>query len=244
MHEDTAQRVSAAIRSLREGFKESQEQFARRLGTTVRTIARYEAGSLPPGKMLAQLEQIALQRGIEEWSEETVFRDALLEELGITYFSGQSPAIFSTMDESLHTAALLLAKRSADPAYNSSGPYKYEKEWESIKAALRKPLKELQDALMRIDMGLHLLHKHAAAGISPKPQFGTAYDLFQRVWPVIPVKSDASKLIFCRGCLQLLAQGLRPPELAQRFLLRNYEAARNLSELLESLRGFTLKELE
>jgi transcriptional regulator with XRE-family HTH domain len=72
--------VSRAVRELRKALQESQQAFAHRMKTAVRTIARYETVRPPRGKMLAQLEKIAVKAGCAELA--TVFRQALARELG------------------------------------------------------------------------------------------------------------------------------------------------------------------
>jgi transcriptional regulator with XRE-family HTH domain len=57
-----------ALRQLREALGETQEQMARRMGATVRTIARWESGpvnSLPAG-MLIHLRHVAIQANRED----------------------------------------------------------------------------------------------------------------------------------------------------------------------------------
>ena len=46
--------LQGAVRQLRKGLGETQEKFAHRLGTAVRTIARYEGERPPTGLVLEQ----------------------------------------------------------------------------------------------------------------------------------------------------------------------------------------------
>ena len=71
--------VSKAVRELRQTLHESQQAFAYRMQTAVRTIARYETVR-PRGSVLAQLEGIALETGRADLA--VVFRQALTQELG------------------------------------------------------------------------------------------------------------------------------------------------------------------
>jgi transcriptional regulator with XRE-family HTH domain len=67
------------VRDLRETFGESQEAFARRLGSSVRTVARYETAAPPSGRSLAQFAKLARSEGQAElWA---FFEAALAEEL-------------------------------------------------------------------------------------------------------------------------------------------------------------------
>jgi transcriptional regulator with XRE-family HTH domain len=74
------QTVTQAVRELRHALHESQQAFAYRMKTAIRTIARYETVRPPHGKVLAQLEAIALQNGRADLA--TVFRQTLVSELG------------------------------------------------------------------------------------------------------------------------------------------------------------------
>ncbi len=71
--------VGAAVRDLRTALGESQEQFAARLGTAVRTISRYEAPQPPKGGTLLRLLQIAREHHVD--SAAATFAAALREEL-------------------------------------------------------------------------------------------------------------------------------------------------------------------
>jgi hypothetical protein len=71
--------VSKAVRELLQTLHESQQSFAYRMQTAVRTIARYETVRPPRGAVLAQLESIALETGRADLA--AVFRQALTQEL-------------------------------------------------------------------------------------------------------------------------------------------------------------------
>ncbi len=51
--------VAEAIRALRAHLKESQEEFSKHIGVSVRTVARYEAERPPQGNVLAMLAETA-----------------------------------------------------------------------------------------------------------------------------------------------------------------------------------------
>ena len=72
--------IQTAVRQLRKALGETQEQFAHRLRTAVRTIARYEGDRPPTGLVLAQLKQLADVNDLQDVAN--VFQDAILEELG------------------------------------------------------------------------------------------------------------------------------------------------------------------
>lgn len=72
--------IQNAVRRLRKALGETQEQFAHRLKTAVRTIARYEGERPPTGLVLAQLKQLADANDLQDVAN--VFHDAILRELG------------------------------------------------------------------------------------------------------------------------------------------------------------------
>jgi transcriptional regulator with XRE-family HTH domain len=80
--------VSAAIRALRTSLGESQQAFAWRMKTAIRTIARYETRRPPKGLMLASFLHLAVAAGQPDLAG--VFRKALYEEIERTY--GLTPA--------------------------------------------------------------------------------------------------------------------------------------------------------
>jgi transcriptional regulator with XRE-family HTH domain len=58
--------LSQAVRDLRKALGATQQEFALRVPTAVRTIARWENGHPPHGKALVRLAQLAEAQGIEE----------------------------------------------------------------------------------------------------------------------------------------------------------------------------------
>lgn len=73
--------VAEAVRQLRTALGESQQAFAYRMKTAIRTIARYETVRPPKGKVLADFFQVASETGHEELA--ILFRNALTAEIGI-----------------------------------------------------------------------------------------------------------------------------------------------------------------
>jgi transcriptional regulator with XRE-family HTH domain len=78
---ELAKSVSDAVRKLRKELGESQQQFAYRMKTAIRTVARYETIRPPKGKVLRQLEVMAAENNLPHLAE--VFRGALNQELGV-----------------------------------------------------------------------------------------------------------------------------------------------------------------
>jgi transcriptional regulator with XRE-family HTH domain len=77
----SAKSVSDAVRKLRKELGESQQQFAYRMKTAIRTVARYETVRPPKGKVLRQLEVLAIENNLHHLAD--VFRGALNQELGM-----------------------------------------------------------------------------------------------------------------------------------------------------------------
>jgi len=72
--------VGQAVRELRTALGESQQAFAYRMKTAIRTIARYETVRPPKGRALAELQQVATDTGHQKLA--SIFKDALIAELG------------------------------------------------------------------------------------------------------------------------------------------------------------------
>ena len=73
--------VSEAVRNLRLALGESQQAFAYRMKTAIRTIARYETTRPPKGKALSEFYRVAAEIGNQDLA--TLFRDALSAETGV-----------------------------------------------------------------------------------------------------------------------------------------------------------------
>ena len=80
---DHSPSLAQAVRQLRLALGETQEAFARRLQTTVRTVARYESTAPRSGLVLTRLAQIAASNRQPELAQ--VFQDALVAEVGEEY---------------------------------------------------------------------------------------------------------------------------------------------------------------
>jgi transcriptional regulator with XRE-family HTH domain len=90
---------------------ETQQEFAHRLGTAVRTIARWEKVRAPSGASLARLEGLASANGHLDLA--SLFGDALAAELGRSEFI-VTPWVFELYTEAEHlwVATLLSVLRS------------------------------------------------------------------------------------------------------------------------------------
>jgi hypothetical protein len=97
--------ITRAVRELRQTLQESQQAFAYRMKSAVRTIARYETVRPPRGSVLAQLEGVALEAGRADLA--TVFRQALAQELG-------SPSQLMTPEERAWSQAICNLLRNRD----------------------------------------------------------------------------------------------------------------------------------
>ena len=62
--DELAKSVSDAVRKLRKELGESQQQFAYRMKTAIRTVARYETVRPPKGKVLRQLAVMAAENNL------------------------------------------------------------------------------------------------------------------------------------------------------------------------------------
>jgi transcriptional regulator with XRE-family HTH domain len=78
---DQKSEVSEAVRKLRQALGESQQAFAYRMKTAVRTIARWETTRPPKGKNLNDLRELAIENDNPELA--LVFGDALSHEIGL-----------------------------------------------------------------------------------------------------------------------------------------------------------------
>jgi transcriptional regulator with XRE-family HTH domain len=79
--DELAKSVSDAVRKLRKELGESQQQFAYRMKTAIRTVARYETVRPPKGKVLRQLAVMAAENNLPHLAN--VFHGALNQELGV-----------------------------------------------------------------------------------------------------------------------------------------------------------------
>jgi len=124
---------SDAVRELRKHLGESQQAFSNRLGLSIATVVKYEAGREPTGKSLLALAQTAREAGRHDLA--SVFMRTLVHSLGLleheytlAWFDRESPhdPPHATLllrrigaEESAYLGAVFDAfamLRSADPA--------------------------------------------------------------------------------------------------------------------------------
>jgi transcriptional regulator with XRE-family HTH domain len=82
----TTNPVCQAVRRLRLGLGDTQQQFANRLGLAISTVVRYELSRPPRGKALAQLDRLAMEHGLDECA--LIFRNAFRDELAVPFQVG------------------------------------------------------------------------------------------------------------------------------------------------------------
>src|SRR5271157_330230 len=98
--------VSEAVRELRVALGESQQAFAYRMKTAIRTIARYETIRPPKGKALSEFLRVATETGNQELSK--VFSDALTAEIGVAGTFTQLGALASHTIPGMHADLAVL----------------------------------------------------------------------------------------------------------------------------------------
>jgi transcriptional regulator with XRE-family HTH domain len=111
---ETKRSVTNAVLGLRTAIGETQQEFAYRMKTAIRTIARWETVRPPRGKALADLARVAEETGQKELAG--VFRTAISKELG-TWDTSEFESIGiepRTETEKLWTAALLATLRNPE----------------------------------------------------------------------------------------------------------------------------------
>ena len=99
--------ISEAVRSLRVALGESQQAFAYRMKTAIRTIARYETTRPPKGKALSEFYRVAAEIGNQDLA--TVFRNALTAEMGVAGKYTQLGALASHTIPGIHSNLMVLA---------------------------------------------------------------------------------------------------------------------------------------
>ena len=99
--------VSEAVRNLRLAVGESQQAFAYRMKTAIRTIARYETIRPPKGKALSEFFRVAVEIGNQDLAK--VFRDALTAEMGVAGKFTQLGALASYTIPVIQKDLLMLA---------------------------------------------------------------------------------------------------------------------------------------
>jgi transcriptional regulator with XRE-family HTH domain len=124
----------AAVRKLREGLGDTQQEFADRLGLAIATVVRYEHNRVPRGKALARLEQAASASGFDEYA--ALFRNALADEFGAPPPSPKTRTIQCRSDEELALVDALLC------AVRLEGLEEYAKTAKAIRRVLKPVLEE------------------------------------------------------------------------------------------------------
>jgi transcriptional regulator with XRE-family HTH domain len=97
--------VSRAVRELRQAYGESQQAFAYRMKTSIRTIARYETVRPPRGAELGQFLELAIAKQRNDLAE--VFARAVADELKM-----KAERIPRTIEENLYADLLFLVMRN------------------------------------------------------------------------------------------------------------------------------------
>jgi transcriptional regulator with XRE-family HTH domain len=113
---------SEAVRELRISLGESQQAFAYRMKTAIRTIARYETVRPPKGTALADLYRVATETGHPKLAN--VFANALQAELGpIKMLTALGAAAYSYLPphcEELREAARILRSAPRSPEVDAA----------------------------------------------------------------------------------------------------------------------------
>ncbi|MCL6508602.1 MAG: hypothetical protein K6T59_16440 [Bryobacteraceae bacterium] len=105
-NEDAARSpVSRAVRELRQAYGESQQAFAYRTKTAIRTIARYETVRPPRGAELSQFLELAIAKQRHDLAE--IFARAMADELQI-----KAERIPRSIEEGLLADLLFLSARN------------------------------------------------------------------------------------------------------------------------------------
>jgi len=98
--------ITGAVRELREALGETQQQFANRMRTAIRTIARWETIQRPRGKVLRDLVRIA--NAAKRPDIAVVFERAQVAELSIGQFTHTNCVHFQRSSDGSDWGFLLL----------------------------------------------------------------------------------------------------------------------------------------
>lgn len=128
--------VSEAVRSLRVALGESQQAFAYRMKTAIRTIARYETTRPPKGKALSEFYGVANENGNQDLA--AVFRNALTAEMGVAGKYTQLGALASYTIPVIQSDLNMLTQ---DLEYGSGTP----------KARIETAIKKLKAVIVAMD---------------------------------------------------------------------------------------------
>jgi transcriptional regulator with XRE-family HTH domain len=135
--------VSDAVRELRVSLGESQQAFAYRMKSAIRSVARWESVRPPKAKTLAQLERIASENGQPQLAKR--FQEALVQELQVPEFSFTIDTRPRNDEEAFHVSVLLDILRS--PRYKT-----LRQDWFRLAAEpARRHLKEIRELKPELD---------------------------------------------------------------------------------------------
>jgi transcriptional regulator with XRE-family HTH domain len=130
--------ISDLVRKLRLGLGDTQQDFAQRLQTAIRTVARWEAGHWPNNRTVAQLEQLARVHGFTDLADG--FRTGLSKAIGtrLALVAEFDPRLNlpKTREEKILVHSFLLALRSQHHA--------------KLASSLKQSLKPISDAAEQI----------------------------------------------------------------------------------------------
>jgi DNA-binding transcriptional regulator YiaG len=147
-----------AVRKLRTALGESQQAFAYRMKTAIRTVARYETTTPPRGKALAELFWVATDTRNPELAN--VFRGALVGEIGVVGKFTQLGALASYTVPGIHAD---LAVMLNDFKYGSGAP----------ETKIAKAIEKLERIVPEMDKLNLYLPKPATAEAGAAGEFGS-----------------------------------------------------------------------
>jgi transcriptional regulator with XRE-family HTH domain len=159
-------KVTEAVRDLRNRLGDTQQQFANRLGMAISTIVRYELSRPPRGRVLADLENLAVNNGCSV--EAAVFRNALYEEFPLVFPESTLLAPFSYLrltprndrEEEL-VQALLWAARYPVGAMVLQSVEQYLKDFRIAKAQFESAINDAAEEYL-------CMNTYAEDGLSPQ----------------------------------------------------------------------------
>jgi transcriptional regulator with XRE-family HTH domain len=160
----TTNPVSQAVRRLRLGLGDTQQQFANRLGLAISTVVRYELSRPPSGKALAQLDRVAMEHGLDECA--LIFRNAFRDELAVPFqVSGVRPPSADSVgffaypqtpeEEAMVFDVLSVMRKARDttPPSNSSLRDDREQAKKELKALLKATKRARGDRIESVEEG-------------------------------------------------------------------------------------------
>ena len=155
--------INELVRKLRLGLGDTQQDFAQRLQTAIRTVARWEAGHSPNNRAVAQLEQLAREHGFTDLADG--FRTGLSKSIGsrlaLVAESDLRLNLPGTREEKILVHAFLLALRNPHHAKLASS---LKQSLKRISAAAEQMVESLETE-ERLGKAVDLL---LAGGTSPE----------------------------------------------------------------------------